>query len=135
MSEKTIRAALEEKLKAFDTLMPIAWENVNFDPTPGDPYFRVNLMRAEPENPAIGDRLRRYLGVLQVSLCYPQGVGPGVVEAKADALAAYFPRALTLVKNGINVVIDGTPYVMTGFADGDRWVVPVRIPYFSNVST
>lgn len=133
MSEKKIRAALEERLVALGPALATAYENQNFTPPVGAPYQRAFLLRAEPENPEQGNRFTRFAGIFQVSLFYLQGKGPGEAEARADLLIAHFPRNLTMIKDGIKVQVDGTPYVMPGFADGDRWVVPVRVPYFANV--
>lgn len=134
MSDKAIRAALETRLSAIGSPLATAWENLEFEPTPGVPYQRVSILRAEPENPELSGTLVRLSGFMQVTLFYPQADGPGAAEAKAEAIRAHFPRKLTLSSGGVSVVIDPTPYVMQGFADGDRWAVPVRVPYFSNIS-
>lgn len=134
MSEASIRAALETRLDALSPALATAWENNDYTPVADTPYQRVHLMRAEPENPTF-DAFRRKLGFLQVTLFYPQGDGPAAAEARADLLSAHFPRGLTLTSGGYKVIIDGTPYVMPGFVDEDRWAVPVRVPYFSNIST
>lgn len=134
MSDKLIRAALEVRLAALAPTLATAYENQDFAPTPGTPYQRVNLMRAQPENPTY-DAFKRKSGLLQVTLMYPLGDGPGAADTRADLLAAWFPRGLSLVSGGITVIVDGTPYVMGGFVDEDRWSVPVRVPYFSNISS
>jgi hypothetical protein len=133
VSDVAIRAALEVRLAAQLPAIDTAYENATYSPSAATPYQRVELMRAQPENPTY-DAFKRKKGVLQVTLMYPQAAGPGAAEARADALGLWFPRGLTLTSGGIVVVIDGTPYVMAGFQDGDRWSVPVRIPYFSNIS-
>lgn len=133
MSEVAIRAALEVRLNALLPALATAWENADFTPVSGTPYQRVNLLRANPENPTF-DAFKRKVGLLQVTLFYPQSAGPGAAETRADLLAAHFPRGLAMTKSGYVVTVDGTPYVMAGFQDGDRWAVPVRIPYYSNIS-
>lgn len=133
MSEKKIRAALEERLAALGPALSTAYENQDFTPVPGTAYQRVNLLRADPEDPEFGP-MKRHLGIFQVTLFYPQGDGPGTAEARADLLVAHFKRKTSLTKDGVVVTIDGTPRVLPGFNDGDRWVVPVRIPYFSHIN-
>lgn len=136
MSEVSIRAALEKRLNAMAPAIATALENVQFTPPAEDvPYQMVHLMRAEPENPEMGVTFSRSLGVFQVTLLYPRTKGPGVAEARAEAIKQWFPRGLTLTQGGVQVIIDRTPYVMPGFADGDRWAVPVRIQYFSNLTS
>jgi hypothetical protein len=133
MSDLSIRQALEARLDAMAPPLATAYENSDFTPVGGTPYQRVHLMPAEPDNPTM-DSFRRLQGFFQVTLFYPQSAGSADVMARAEAVRAQFPHKLSLVKDGVTVQIDGTPYIMAGFADGDRWAVPVRIPYFANLS-
>lgn len=133
--EAKIRAALESRLSAMAGVITTAWENEDFTPpVDGAAYQMVRLMRAQPESPTI-DTFRRHVGFLQVTICFPQSTGPGDAEDYAGTLAAWFPKRLSLTSGGVVVTIEGTPYVMPGFDDDERYVVPVRIPYFSNIST
>lgn len=133
MSDAAIRVAIEVRLAAMSPPLDTAYENAPYSPIAGTPYQRIELMRAQPENPTY-DTFKRKLGVMQVTLMYPQSAGPRDAEARADAIGAWFPRGLTLASGGVTVTIDGTAYVMAGFQDGDRWAVPVRVPYFANIS-
>lgn len=90
-------------------------------------------MRAQPANPEAGT-FQQAQGILQITLEYPQNVGPGVAEARAAALAAWFPRGLSLTASGVIVTINKASYIMAGFVDVDRWAVPVRVFYYSNIS-
>ena len=134
MSEPLIRAALETRLAAL-TLTPAlatAYENVAFTPVAGTPYQRVNLMRAQPANPEAG-RFQQMQGIFQVTLEYPQNVGPSAAETRAKAVADWFYRTLSLTASGVTVTINRASYIMAGFVDGDRWAVPVRIFYLANI--
>lgn len=133
MSDAKVRQALETRLAQMAPALATVFENTPYTPKAGVPYQRVDLMRAPPENPEMGS-FKRLLGVLQVTLFYPQQKGPAAAEARADAIAAWFPRSLSMSKDGVVVTVDGDAHVMQGFQDGDRWAVPVRIPYFSNIS-
>jgi hypothetical protein len=73
-------------------------------------------------------------GIFQVTLEYPQNVGPSVAEARAKLLADWFYRGLSLTASGVIVTINRASYIMAGFVDGDRWAVPVRIFYSANIS-
>lgn len=136
MSDLLIRQALETRLAALVPALETAHENMKFTPKDGTPYQRVDFLPAEPENPTIDD-FRRFLGVMQVTLLYPIGGGVGTAMERAEAIRAHFPRRLSLSSGGIVVTIHRTPYIMPGFRDvrdENRWAVPVRVPYFSNVS-
>jgi hypothetical protein len=132
VSDVAIRAAIEMRLAAMVPPLDTAWENAAYSPVTNKPYQRVSMMRARPENPTY-DTFKRKLGVMQITLFYPQANGPSAAETRADSIGAWFPRGLTLQSGGITVLIDGTAYVMAGFQDGDRWAVPVRVPYFANI--
>lgn len=133
MSAKAIRAALEAYLNTMTPALATAPENVNYTPTSGTPFQRINLLRANPENPTIGTTHYRELGVFQVSLHYPMNAGPSPAETRAELVRTHFKRGTTLTSGGITVTIDGTPTIASGFVDGDRWVVPVSIPYWANI--
>lgn len=133
MSAKAIRAALEAQLNAMSPPLTTVWENSTVTPTSGTPYQRANLLRANPDNPTIGTTHYRELGVFQVSLHYPLNAGPSPAETRAELVRTQFKRGTTLTNGGITVTIDGTPTIASGFVDGDRWVVPVSIPYWANI--
>lgn len=131
MSDVAIRAALEKRLDAMAPALATVWENMPYEPVNGTPYQKVDLLRAQPENPTIDSFVRKH-GIMQVSLFYEQMKGPGAAEARADAIVAWFPYRLSLIEAGVTVFIDGTPWVKAGSPDGDRWMVPVLIPYHAN---
>lgn len=133
MSHKAVRAALETHLRDMTPAVTIVYENSTGNPVAGTPFQRVNLLPADPDNPTVGDGFYRELGVFQVSLHYPMNTGPGAAESRAEAIRTRFKRATTLTNSGITVTIDGTPTIASGFVDGDRWVVPVSIPYWANI--
>lgn len=132
MSEPLIRVALETRLAAMTPALATAHENEAFTPVSGMPYQRINLMRAQPANPEAGT-FQQAQGIFQVTLEYPTNSGPGTAEARAAAIAAWFPRALSLVASGITVTINRAAYIMAGFVDGDRWAVPIRVFYKADI--
>jgi hypothetical protein len=133
VSLSKIRAALEVGLNGMSPALSTAFENVAFTPTPGTPYQRVNLLPAQPENPSVGAELRREIGVMQVTLCYPFNAGTQAVYARAEAIQARFSRGSTWIKDGVTVIVDITPTIGPAAVDGDRFTVPVSVPYFSNI--
>lgn len=133
MSEPAIRVALEVRLAALTPALATAYENAAYTPVAGTPYQRVALMRAQPANPEAGT-FQQMQGIFQVTLEYPQNVGPNAAEARAKLLADWFYRTLSLTASGVIVTINRASYIMAGFVDGDRWAVPVRIFYLANIS-
>lgn len=152
MSNALVRKALETRLNAMASGLATAWQNASFTPTAGVPYQQVHLIFAPPENPAYGNYYRE-VGVFQVSLMYPQGTGPAAADARAQAIRDWFARGTTIqafpagpsmvldfltqtyqVDPGIDVIIQRTPAIADGFPDGDRWRVPISIPFFASVN-
>lgn len=133
MSRPEIRRALEEHLDAMSPAIATAWEDQPFKPTAGTPYQRVHLLPGIPENPT-RDSFTRELGLFQITLFYPGGRGPGAAEARAELIRQQFPKGLNLTVGGITTVISGSMQKLRGDNDGDRWALPVRIPYFANIS-
>ncbi len=132
MSEPAIRAALETRLAAMSPALATAYENTAFTPVAGVPYQRLSLMRAQPVNPEYGQG-QQAQGIFQITLEYPLNVGPGVAELRAKLIADWFYRTLSLTASGVVVTINRASYIMAGFVDGDRWAVPVRVYYYSNI--
>lgn len=133
MSAKAIRLALETRLNTMSPALATAWENVAYTPVSGTPYQRVNVLRATPDNPIIGQGFYRELGIFQVSLCYPLNSGANAATERAELVRTQFKRGISLTSGTVTVTIDGTPTISSGFVDGDRWVVPVSIPYWANI--
>lgn len=133
MSDKIVQTLLETALRDNLAAMDTAYENVAFKPTPGAPYQRVEHLRANPENPEMTGNFKRLLGIMQVTLMYPQSKGAGAAMDRAALTAAYFRKGRQITGSGVTVTVGGAPHVMAGAVDGDRWSVPVRIPYFANI--
>lgn len=136
MSYDAINTALFTKLAALAPAIPIAWPNVNYAPQIGTPYMRAAIIPYPTANPTMGMGaldVKRYFGLLQVLLYYPINSGEGDLRRKADAVIAWFYRGLTLTSGGVSVNIDATPYASPAFVSDAWFVVPVSIPYRSDV--
>lgn len=131
MSSLAIRAALETALAAMSPALATAWENTPYTPVAGTPYQRVYLLMAEPDQPEIG-RMTQERGFLQVSLAYPLGAGPSAAQTRAELIRDTFYRGRSLTASGITVTIEKTPEISPAMIEPDRYVVPVRIRFFSN---
>jgi len=115
--------------------LALAPENGTYKPVPGTPYQRVNLLPAIPDNSEITGTVYFERGILQVTLCYPMGVGPGDSEARAQLVRAAFKRGTSTTESGVRVVIMLTPRISSGFPDGDRYCIPISVTYQAQIST
>lgn len=132
MSAVKVKAALETALNAMSPALATAWEGVQFQPVSGTPYQQVNVLFAPPENVEYGRRYRE-VGYMQAKLMYPLGAGLSAAMARAELIRATFYRGASFTSGGVTVIIEKTPEISPGSADGDRWAIPVKIRFFANV--
>lgn len=133
MSQTAISNALETKLNAMTPAVATAWENVEFTPTGGVEYQKVDILFAEPENPTFGNGFNRQRGFMQVQLRYPLNTGRKDALARAEAVKNWFPRGLSLLDSGVTTIVEKTPEISKGGIVDDRYVVNVRIRFFANL--
>jgi hypothetical protein len=133
MSRKAIRSALQVALNSITPALSTAWENASFNPVNGVPYQKVNLLFAQPENPEYGSSYVE-LGIFQVTLMYPLSAGTAAADERSEILMDTFKRGSSFSAGGYKIIIDRTPEVMGGMRDGDRWAVPVKIRWHTNIS-
>jgi len=133
MSQPNIRQALEVVLISIAPQISIAWENQIFTPVDGVPYAAAYLMGAPPLNVEIGaNGLAQEQGIFQINLMYPANVGPAAAEAQAELIRGVFRQGAQFTKGSTTVTISKTPTISQGRPDGDRWMVPIKISYFTN---
>ena len=133
MSIIKIRSALETALNDMSPALATAWENVPYTPTIGTPFQRITLLPAEPDNPEMGDNYQQF-GYMQIDLFYPLNNGPLTAMTRAELIRATFPRGTTLVSSDIKVLIERTPEIAPAYNDGEFYIIPVKVRFFSNVN-
>lgn len=127
----SIRAALEVALAAMSPALATAYENVPYAPVNGTPYQRVRLLPVDPDNPTMG-RFVTERGVLQVSLYYPLDAGPAAAATRAELIRATFYRGASFTADGETVIVESTPTIAPALIADDRYVVPVRVPFYAH---
>lgn len=128
----SLRLALQNHLEALGAFST-AYEGVAFTPVNNVAYQRINLLRAQPDNTALGSAYHRELGIFQVTLFYPMGSGTNAIEARAESIKTHFKRGTGLTNNGRVVSITNTPNVKEVSRDEDRLSLVIDIPYMSEV--
>ncbi len=122
----TIRTELDQLLNTHATSagVPVAWPNVDFDPTLPNPWFRANLLPAESGDYFYDDTLD-YTGIYQVDVNVAKN-GLGTVELRnlVDGLLTAFKRNTKTA----NLIIEKSWAAPEQV--GDAWItVPVSIRY------
>lgn len=87
------RQAIESRLEANVTAIPIRYENIPFEETK-DPYCAVFVRRGAGNQISLGDgaQLQRWAGVIIVQVFVPADTGTKPAAAYADMIAAVFNR-------------------------------------------
>lgn len=134
MSLLAVRNALETALASITPEIPLAWENTPFVPVNGEPYARVYLLAAEPDNPEMG-RHATERGFLQISLAYPLDDGPSAAMTRAELIRSTFYRGAAFTASGITTQIERTPEIAPAQIEDDRYVIPVRVRFFAHHAT
>ena len=135
MSIVSIRTALETKLATVTfTGGSTAYENAPFTPVAGTPYQACYCLFAKPDNPTMGDGFHRVLGIFQVNLFYPLSTGTGAPAAQAELIKTAFKRGTSLTSGSVTVHIDLTPEIGPGRVDDDRFMIPVKIPFYADIT-
>jgi hypothetical protein len=131
MSVQAMRGLLQTQLLTVGTGWDAqtAYEGKPFTPTVGAAYQEVTTVFSEPLPITLSgsDEAR---GLFQVRLLYPvvtTGIGPQT--ARAEAIAAAFPRNLKLSSGGVTVKVSRKPQITRGPVQGDRDVTIVRIRF------
>ena len=132
MSVLKIRAALETALAAMSPALDTAWENTTYTPTPGTPYQRVSMLFTEPVNTEYGPGFQQG-GMFVVGLCYPQGGGAADIGARIELLRATYPRGAAFTSDGLTTTVARTPLILAAILEGDRYVVPVQVPFLATI--
>ena len=134
MSVTKIRAALETALAGMSPALATAWENTAYTPTVGAPYQRVSMTFAEPVNTEYGRGFQQG-GMFVVWLCWPQGAGMAEIAARIELLRAIFARGAAFTADGLTATIARTPLILAATLEGDRYVVPVQIPFLATITS
>lgn len=134
MSETKIKAALETRLKAMVPDIDTAFENLDFRPTAGEPFQEAWVLFARPVSYGFGDEFTRFHGYLQVGLAYPINVGAGDCLERAEAVANWFKRGLSMVNGGVTTIVEERPEIGAGRNEGDRFKINVFVRFFANVA-
>lgn len=135
--EAKIMEALFTRLSTvdLDPLIPdltdrIAWPERNFTaPADGKYLEGVFIPNGNERQHINSDGAHRFIGLLQVSVHWPSGVGAVAPTRVACAVADHFPADLILVEEDVAVRITKRPDVAESMTQPTGPMVPVTIDY------
>ena len=128
---KKIRAALEKHLADSPLDLPdIAWENVEYSPTTGTPFIKVQFQPTS-RRPSVMGLLpeHRYQGIMTI-LCYqPGGSGPGNSQDLTDSLLSHFNSTTDISWDGIIVSVDYSQQE-SSYINSPWYVTPITVAWY-----
>ena len=132
MSYVDAKKAIEKKLNTLPGVIATAREGMSFTPTVGTPYQRINILKAAPDDMTQGRKMTRSFGIAQITLFYPAPVATGTTlpDNMAESIKSLFKPVQTITEGSTKVFITDSATITTGYADGDRWVVPVSVKFY-----
>lgn len=131
-TEVKIMNALLARMASFvaTPALPVAYPNVSFSPPAGGKFLRVQFIPNVTQRVFIGSRdPHRFIGLLQVSVCWPLNVGETAPREVAGAVAAHFPCDLRLTSEDVRVRITKRPDVSDLLVEDSRVQIPVSIEW------
>jgi hypothetical protein len=125
-----IRAAFEVKLSSVDGIPSIAWENLSFSPTTGQPYVKPRLVPTlrEPAVRGLNPQMY-YQGIFRIECYVPEGNGPSAADDLADKIIEAF-EATTDVSSGGTIVSIRYAEREQGELDGPFYMIPINIGWY-----
>ncbi len=128
---REIRAIMDARLSGLAEAeqVPVAWENVDFDPPEGGVYWRSFLLPGDPSAVGLGTAAENFhVGVYQVDVVAPAGSGWGVASESAAKVISLFKRGTDMTGSNIHLrVTSAQPG--PGLREGARFKIPVSIFY------
>lgn len=125
-----IRAALESTLNSVSGIPTIAWENVQFSPTTGQPYVKPRLIPTRREPAVRGSNPQMYYqGIFRVDCSVPKDAGPAAGDDLADKVIDAFEAATDVSYGGTIVSIRYAEREQADI-DGPFYTIPVIIGWY-----
>jgi hypothetical protein len=114
----------ESRFAANFTALPIAWQNVEFEPTPDIAYVEFGVFEADSIAVALSDVLYRNVGTISVNIYVPLNTGLQTAKGYADSVKTIFAGQT------FNSITCRAASVTT-LGEVDGWhVTNVSVPYF-----
>lgn len=114
--------------------VPVAWDNVQFEPPTDALYLVSHDMPAKPYSIDLAGECRIYPGVYQVNIVAPAGSGKANARLLARRIAALFTENKEVTGDGFSAWVTSPPAIFPGVADGVSYTIPVSINYRADIS-
>ncbi len=128
---KAIRSIMDARLSNLATAeqVQVAWENSDFNPPESAIYWRSFLLPGDASAVGLGTEAENFhLGVYQVDVLAPAGIGWGDASVSAAKVVSAFKRGTDLTVGDCQIRITRAQ-PGPGMREGGRFKIPVSIYY------
>ncbi len=124
-----VRNALEaHALTIAGAPSDLAWENVQFEPTPGNSWLRFTLLPvSQRPTDVTATGLKRIDALFQVDAFVPIDTGPAAAETLAEAIIAAYAPGDPLTSDGVSVQVEYAEVNTSAVYDPPWYSVSVTI--------
>jgi hypothetical protein len=106
----------------------LSWENVPFEPTPGQAWLRFTLIPvSQRPTDVTATGLKRIDALFQVDVFAPADNGPAAAETLAEAVIAAYAPGDPLTSNGVSVQVEYAEVNTSAVYDPPWYAVSVTI--------
>ena len=124
MSFANTQKYIESRFSTYWTATPIAWQNVEYEPTSGTSYVEFGVFEADSQIVSLGTLLYRNPGLISVNIFVPLNDGLQTAKGYADSIKTIFAGQNF---NGITCRAAS----VTSLGEQSGWhVVNVTVPFF-----
>jgi hypothetical protein len=123
-----IQAALLTRLGTLSGSTPIAYPNIEYEPSFGTEYLNAQFLPAGTNQVTLGATGKdENVGIFQIDVVSPTGDGRSI---KSDSIADHFARGSTFTYNGISVRIRSVTIAPALLSEA-WYITPVSINYYT----
>lgn len=126
MSFNDASTACRVHLSQMVDLPPVAYENIDFQPTLGEVYLREVTIPTFSTGLLMSGSLQENKFYYQVTVYVPKGSSQPMAVKIADKVADHFARGLKIPRNGLTVEVHKSR-VKGGFPSDSWYAVPVEV--------
>lgn len=128
-AESDILNGLAAHLSALADIWPVAWPNIDFTPPSDGKYLRASFQPNRTETPYLEGSAYRFLGLLQITVVVPDGVGEIIAQAEGSRIARHFGYGTLITSASGDIHITEHPTVSGGLHAGADYELPVTVRY------
>ena len=111
--------------------LPIAHENINYEPVQGTPYAEIKVMPNDTTK-LTQNKSDVTDGIFRIYLRYPAGSGAVAAKTKAEEIIAYFAPGNSIGYSGQSVLIQSTAR-KEGIQNDNWYEIIITLSYWASV--